>query len=88
MRDFAAAKHDYQWLVSVLPKPAESLYWLGRAEFELGEIQPATEHLQLAVDRMSEHRSISEIPLEEVEHWFKSANDSLPGSPASPKFVG
>jgi tetratricopeptide (TPR) repeat protein len=88
MKDFAAARHDYQWLVGVLPKPAESLYWLGRAEFELGDIQLAAEHLQLAFDRIRGHRSISDIPLEEVEQWLKAANDSLPGSPACPKPVG
>lgn len=88
MKNFMAAKHDYQWLVRALPKPAESLYWLGRAEFELGEIQPAAAHLQLAADRMSEHRDISDIPLEEVQHWLKAATDSLPGSPASPTRAG
>lgn len=88
MKDFVAAKHDYQWLVDVLPKPVESLYWLGRAESELGQIQPAAKHLQLAFDRMSEHRNISDIPLEEVKHWLKAANDSLPDSPVSPKLVG
>jgi tetratricopeptide (TPR) repeat protein len=84
MKNFVAAKHDYQWLVSALPKPAESLYWLGRAEFELGENQSAAAQFQLAVDRMSEHRGISDIPLEEVRHWLKTATDSLPGRPVSP----
>jgi tetratricopeptide (TPR) repeat protein len=88
MRDFVAAKHDYQWLVGALPKPAESLYWLGRTEFELGEVQPAAEHLRLAADRIGEHRGASDIPIEEVRHWLKAASDAPPDSPASSKLVG
>ena len=84
MKDFATAKHDYQWLISVLPKPAESLYWLGRVELELGEIQPAAEHLQLAVDRISAHQDISNIALEDARHWLKTANDRRHGTPVSP----
>jgi tetratricopeptide (TPR) repeat protein len=84
LKDFATAKQDYQWLITVLPKPVESLYWLGRAELELGEIQPATAHLRLALDRIGERQDLSNIPLEEVRHWLHTANGLRHDTPASP----
>jgi len=84
LKDFAMAQKNYQWLISVLPKPAESLYWLGRIELELGEIQAAAAHLQLAVDRIGQHRDLSSVPLEDVRHWLARANGLRPDTPASP----
>ncbi len=71
--NFSAAKREYEWLVSTLPKAAESLYWLGRAELELGEAQAAAEHLRLALERLGPDEHASNIPLKDVRRWLNAA---------------
>lgn len=73
MGEFVNAKKEYEWLVGTLPKPAESLYWLGRSELELGDTQAAAQHLQLALERLIEHAEISTIPLDDVKCWLQTA---------------
>lgn len=73
MGDYQQAKNDYQWVIEHLKYPVESLYWLGRAELELGETGAALGHLQTAVERITEDPLLADVSKEEAEEWLKRA---------------
>lgn len=71
--DYQQAKNDYQWVIEHLKYPVESLYWLGRCELELGEIDAAVDHLQTAVERITEDPLLADVTKEEAEEWLERA---------------
>ena len=71
MKDFQAAKDDYEWAISHASWPVESYYWLGRIEFELGENDKAAEHLQTAVQRITDDPDLSDVPADEAKKWLE-----------------
>ena len=75
MKDFEAAKDDYEWAVSHASWPVESYYWLGRTKLELGEIEKAKEHLQTAVERITSDPDLSDVPVDEAQKWLEQASD-------------
>ena len=70
MGEYAAAKDDYEWAIAHTNWPVESYYWLGRAELELGNYAKAVEHLQKAVERITDDPALSDVPATEAEEWL------------------
>lgn len=75
MGQYQPAKNDYQWVIEHLQYPVESLYWLGRCEFELGETEAAIGHLQTAVERITEDPLLADVNKEEAEEWLRRASE-------------
>ncbi len=69
--EFDKARDDYQWSIQHLSWPVESYYWLGRAEYELGDIESAREHLKIAVTKIKDEPDMSDISASEAEAWEK-----------------
>ncbi len=76
MGEYQQAKNDYQWVIEHLKYPVESLYWLGRCELELGETDAAINHLQTAVERITEDPLLADVGKEEAEEWLERARKS------------
>lgn len=70
-REFQKAKDDYEWSIQHLSWPVESYYWLGRAEFELGDLDSARKHLQTAVTKIKDDPDMSDVSLSEAEEWLQ-----------------
>ena len=68
--NYQQAKSDYQWVIAHLKWPVESIYWLGRCELELGEIDAAITHLQTAVERITEDPLLADVTKEEAAKWL------------------
>lgn len=77
MGNILAAKDNWEWAVNRKPDMIEPYYWLGRAELELGETQGAVTHLKLAVERIAEHPSLSNVSAAEAEEWLQKAEGQL-----------
>ena len=73
MKDYQAAKNDYEWSITHTSWPVESYYWLGRSELELGEINQAISNLKTAVQRITDDPLLSDVPMEEAQQWLDKA---------------
>jgi hypothetical protein len=54
----------------------ESFYWLGRAELELGLTVQAVEHLEKAVERITDDPALSDVTAAEAGEWLAKARNA------------
>lgn len=73
MGDYEGARNDYEWVITHTNWPVESFYWLGRAELELGLTAQAVEHLEKAVDRITDDPALSDVTAAEAGEWLEKA---------------
>lgn len=73
--DYQSSKDDYEWAITHLKYPIESYYWLGLAEYHLGNTEAAIKQLQTAVDRITEDPLLSDVTLEEARMALEKAKE-------------